>query len=61
MKHTSHLGHFIMCLLTGFIWVPIWIWCAASNAKYNRDIEFQQRQRQIAVLERLEKRQQLTN
>ena len=42
-EKTSHLVHFILTLITGFIWLPIWLlsaWSTASiKAQYERQIK----------------------
>lgn len=41
MYHSTwHAFHLIMCLLTGFIWVPIWIWRTLSNNQKNKEMLF---------------------
>lgn len=40
-KETWHGFHFIMCLLTGLVWTPIWIWRTLSNNQHNRKVEMQ--------------------
>lgn len=37
-KSTWHGFHLIMTLLTGLIWIPIWVWCTLSNNQHNRKI-----------------------
>lgn len=52
-KSCSHVFHFIMCLLTGFIWCVIWIACAASVARHNRRVDASQCNEQIELLRRI--------
>lgn len=37
---TAHVFHLIMTILTGFLWVPIWIFCTISNNQKNQEILF---------------------
>lgn len=44
MKQTSHATHLIMVIILtlltgigGIIWLIIWVSCASSNAKHNRE------------------------
>ena len=36
--NTSHLAHFILTVLTGGVWVIVWIIVALSNAKTRDEI-----------------------
>ena len=38
MRQTSHIIHFILTLLTGGLWIIIWVLCASSNNAYNQKI-----------------------
>lgn len=35
-KSTSHIIHLIMCVLTGALWLPVWIVCALINSQANK-------------------------
>lgn len=48
-KETAHIFHLIMCLLTGFIWIPVWACCALSNSQHNKMVE-RMENRQILIL-----------
>lgn len=39
MNTFSHFIHIILCLLTGFLWIPVYILCiiSAGNSKRKRD------------------------
>lgn len=38
MSGLAHFAHFVMSILTGFLWVPIWIVCAlcCGSSKRNK-------------------------
>ena len=38
MSGLAHFAHFVMCILTGFLWVPIWLICAliCGSSKRNK-------------------------
>lgn len=36
MSGLAHFFHFIMCLLTGFLWLPVWILFILIYASKNR-------------------------
>ena len=40
-KTTWHLMHLILTILTGLIWLPIWILCALSNNAHNKKLAFE--------------------
>lgn len=53
MSGGAHFVHFILTLLTGFIWLPIWIICALciGSGQKKRDRKLQERQ--LAALEEM--------
>lgn len=40
-KKTSHIFHLIFSILTGGLWIVIWILCALSNSLENRKLDQQ--------------------
>jgi len=42
-----------MILLTGGLWIIIYIWRLLANAHSNRKLEYAQQQRQLEAMERL--------
>lgn len=38
-KKTSHILHLLLSILTGGLWIFIWIICALSNSIENRKID----------------------
>lgn len=40
-KKTSHILHLILSLITGGLWIIVWIICALSNRSYNAEIDKQ--------------------
>ena len=53
MKSTWHILHILMILLTGGLWIIIYIWRLLANAHSNRKLEYAQQQRQLEAMERL--------
>ena len=31
-KNTSHVLHLLLSIITGGLWIPVWVLCALSNA-----------------------------
>lgn len=40
-KKTSHILHLLLSLITGGLWIIVWIICALSNRSYNAEIDKQ--------------------
>lgn len=40
-KSTWHFLHLIMCLLTGGLWIPIWIWRTLANSNHNSKLKYE--------------------
>ena len=40
-KKTSHIFHLIFSVLTGGLWIVIWLLCALSNSLENRKLDKQ--------------------
>lgn len=38
-KYTSHVFHFIMSILTGGLWLWVWLIVGLSNAQHNKKID----------------------
>ena len=38
-KKTSHVLHLVLSLITGGLWILIWICCAIANGSHNRQID----------------------
>ena len=53
MSGGAHFLHFLMTLLTGFLWLPIWVICAISYGNVRRKEERRMQERQLAALEEL--------
>lgn len=51
-KETYHLFHFLMFLITGMLWSPIWIWRTLSNNQYNRKVEMQMMRESLEEMKR---------
>lgn len=34
-KHTMHILHAFLALMSGGLWLPIWVWRSISNGRYN--------------------------
>ena len=56
-KSCSHVFHFIMCLLTGFLWIIVWLACAVHVSRHNtwvaRQREREQHEEQIELLRQI--------
>lgn len=53
MSGAAHFCHFILTLLTGAIWLPIWIICAICIGSSRRKQERMIQERQLAALEEM--------
>lgn len=53
MSGGMHLIHFIMTLITGLLWLPIWVICAITYGNVRRKEERRMQERQLAALEEL--------
>lgn len=51
-RETWHGIHFLMCLITGAIWTPIWIWRACSNSQHNKRLMLSLAQQQLEEIKR---------
>ncbi len=40
-KQTSHILHLLLSLLTGGLWLIIWLWCGVANSSHNGKIDKQ--------------------
>lgn len=49
MSGFSHFVHLILCLLTGFIWIPVYILCivGAGNSKRKQDLRMKEEELQL--------------
>ncbi len=50
-KQTSHILHLLLSLLTGGLWLIIWLCCAAANASHNSKIDKQIEQVNAAIMQ----------
>lgn len=39
LRKTSHLLHFVLTLLTGGVWLLVWLLCGLMNSQHNKQIE----------------------
>lgn len=49
MSGFSHFVHLILCLLTGFLWIPVYILCivGAGNSKRKQDLRMKEEELQL--------------
>lgn len=40
-KYTSHVFHFIMSILTGGLWLWVWLIVGLTNAQHNKKVDRQ--------------------
>ena len=50
MSGTAHFVHFILTLLTGFIWLPIWIICALCCGSGRKKREMRMKEEELKLL-----------
>lgn len=55
MSGLAHLIHFILTLLTGAIWLPIWIICAICCGSGRKKREMDMKKEQLELLRQLVK------
>ena len=53
MSGFSHLIHLILCLFTGFLWIPIYVLCIISAGNSRKRMEDRKRDEQIELLKQL--------
>lgn len=50
MSGLSHFVHIVLCLLTGFLWIPIYILCIICSGNKRRQIEDKKRDEELQLL-----------
>jgi len=40
MRNTWHLLHLVMTVLTGGLWLLVWLWCSFSNSGHNKKMMY---------------------
>lgn len=53
MSGLAHFLHFVMTLLTGFIWLPIWIICAICCGSSQKKREMDMKKEELELLREL--------
>jgi len=53
MSGGAHFVHFILTLLSGFIWLPIWIICAICCGSGQKKREMDMKREELALLREL--------
>ena len=61
MSGFSHFVHLILCLLTGFLWIPVYVLCiiCSGNSRKKKDRELMERQ--TRALEEMNRRNMWSN
>ena len=54
MNTFSHFIHIVLCLLTGFFWVPVYILCIISAGNSRKKKEQRSREEEIELLKSIE-------
>lgn len=58
MSGFSHFVHLILCILTGFLWIPVYVLCiiCSGNTRKKKDRELMERQtKALEEMARIEK------
>ena len=55
MSGIAHFVHFVLTLLTGFVWLPIWIICAICIGSGRKKREMDMNKEQLELLRQLVK------
>lgn len=50
MSGFSHFVHLMLCFLTGFLWIPIYVLCIISSANKRKRIEDRRRDEELQLL-----------
>lgn len=50
MSGFSHFIHLVLCLLTGFFWIPVYVLCIICASNKRKRKEDRSREEQIALL-----------
>jgi len=50
MSGMAHFVHFILTMLTGFIWLPIWIICAICIGSGRKKREMRMKEEELQLL-----------
>ena len=53
MSGMAHFIHFILTMLTGFIWLPIWIICAICCGSGRKKREMKMKEEELELLREL--------
>ena len=55
MSGIAHFLHFVMVLLTGGFWIPIWVVCALCSGSGRKKREMDMKKEQLELLRQLVK------
>lgn len=50
MSGFSHFVHIVLCFLTGFLWIPIYVLCIISSGNKRKRIEDRRRDEELQLL-----------
>lgn len=53
MSGFSHFVHLVLCLLTGFLWIPIYVLCIISAGNSRKRKQDRDRQEELELLREL--------
>lgn len=56
MSGPAHFVHFVLTLLTGFIWLPVWIICALCCGSSRKQREMKMKKEELELLKIIAKR-----
>jgi hypothetical protein len=59
-KSCSHVGHLVMTFLTGGLWLLVWVWCAVSVSRHNKQVDAAKSNEQLELLRRIADGQEAT-
>lgn len=50
MSGFSHFIHLVLCFLTGFLWIPIYVLCIISSGNKRKRLEDRRRDEELRLL-----------
>jgi len=50
LRKTWHFLHFLLTILTGGLWLLVWVWRSLANSQHNRHVEHDLRRRQHELM-----------
>ena len=50
MSGFSHFIHLVLCFLTGFLWIPIYVLCIISASNKRKRLEDRRRDEELSLL-----------